>query len=273
MSEREHYMAGVPCWVDTQQRDPGAAIQFYGEVLGWDFAGPGQMPGEPAGQYFVARLRGRDVAGVGSMSTEGVGSPAWNTYVSVASADDATERARSAGARVLARPFDVLPAGRMAVLADPTGALFCLWEPRDRRGAQVVNEPSAWAMSVLHTSDPAAANAFYGDAFGWVGEPIEMGDAGTMLWRLPGYVGGEPQQPVPRDVVAVMLPIQADARQSQSYWSVDFWIDDADQAAAAAADLGGTVVLPAHDTPGFRRAVLADPEGAAFSVSKLTIGR
>jgi uncharacterized protein len=270
MSEREQYQQGVPCWVDSAQPDPQAAIGFYGDLLGWQFAGPGVMPGDPPGQYFVAQLRGRDVAGISSLPPqEPTQAPAWNTYVSVHSADDTAERARSAGGAVVVSPFDALPAGRMAVLRDPGGALFCAWEAKDRQGAQLVNEPSAWSMSLLSTRDPDAAKAFYGAVFGWESETL---GAEMTLWRLPGYVGGEPQQPVARDVVGVMTAVSDD--DVSPHWGVDFWIgENTDAVAAKAVRLGGAVIVPPHDAPGFRSAVLADPQGAAFSVSKLMLGR
>jgi predicted enzyme related to lactoylglutathione lyase len=124
-------------------------------------------------------------------------------------------------------------------------------------------------MSMLHTPDTEGAIGFYASMFGWTDEPLRMGDQTITLFRLPGYVGGEPGQPVPRDVVAVMVPI-ADVRQVP-HWSVDFWIDDADAAATKAGGLGGAVVVSPHDTPGFRNAALADPGGAVFSVSTLQI--
>jgi predicted enzyme related to lactoylglutathione lyase len=250
--------------VDTLQPDPEAAMAFYAGLMGWEFVGPAAIPGDPLGRYFVARLRGRDVAGVGSLPADGA--PSWNTYVSVANADEAARRATAAGGEVIAGPFDTPPAGRMAAIRDPAGAIVCVWEPREREGAQVVNTPSAWAMSALQTTDLDGARAFYGEVFGWKDEPFEFGGARGSLWRLPGYVGGTPSQPVPRDVVAVLLGVEGSA------WGVDFWIDDADAAAAKAAELGGSVVVPPHDRPGFRSAVLSDPRGAVFSVSKLVVG-
>ncbi len=160
----------------------------------------------------------------------------------------------------------------MAVLADPAGAEICAWEARAREGAQLVNEPRAWAMSSLHTTDPERSKAFYGAVFGWEPEPFGPAAAQMALWRLRGYVGGEPQQPVPRDVVGVMMRSGGDGSPGarRSHWSVDFWVDSADATAEQAVRLGGTVLVPPHDEPGFRSAVLADPQGAAFSVSKLT---
>jgi predicted enzyme related to lactoylglutathione lyase len=266
MSERDRYPAGVPCWVETLQPDVQAALDFYGPVFGWDFTGPGAIPGDPPGQYFVGRLRGRDVAGVGSLP-DGARHASWATYIRVDNVDDTIKKAQDAGGKVLVEPVDAPPAGRLAVLADPSGAAVCAWEAGTREGAQLVNEPSAWAMSTLHTPDTKEAEKFYGLVFGW--EPEQFGP--VTLWRLPGYVGGTSRQPVPRDVVGVMAPIAAGANgaAAQPRWSVDFWIDDADAAAARAAALGGSVIMAPHDTPGFRSSVIADPQGAVFSISQL----
>jgi predicted enzyme related to lactoylglutathione lyase len=262
MSKRDTYQPGVPCWIETLQPDPDAARRFYEGVFGWEFTGPGGMPGDPPARYFVARMSGRDVAGVGSQVAEAAPS-AWTTYVMTDDVAASCERAAAAGGAIVAGPIEAPPAGTLAVLSDPAGAVFGVWQPEVRHGAQVVNEPSAWAMSALHTPDPDGANRFYSELFGWEPETFSMGPAEITLWRLPGYVGGEPGQPVPRDVVAAMMP------GATAQWSVDFWIDDADAAAGRAPALGGRVVAPAEDRPGFRTAVLADPGGAVFSVSKL----
>jgi predicted enzyme related to lactoylglutathione lyase len=254
VSERDQYQPGVPCWVDVMTPDPAAAISFYGEALGWEFDGPGP------GDYYVARIRGRDVAGVG-LQPAGVPA-AWNTYVSVQSAEATVEAAVRAGGSVVAAPLDALPAGRVAVIADPSGATIGLWEPRDRHGAQLVNEASAWAMSVLHTGEPEASEAFYRAVFGWESE--SFGPGGMKLLRLPGYVGGEPQQPVPLDVVAVMSPA---ADETPSHWHVGLWVQDADAVADRAPGLSGRVLAPPADRGGMRQAVVADPAGATFGVT------
>ena len=268
MRERDAYPHGVPCWVETLQPEPETATRFYGELFGWEFTEPGTMPGDPPGKYFVARLRGSDVAGIASQPREyAPPTPAWITYVSVDSADEAAEKTRRAGGNVVVEPFDAPPAGRVAVLTDPAGALFCAWEPRTRQGAQRINEPGAWSMSMLATGDPEGAKAFYSAVFGWEAETFDMGTGQMTLWRVPGYVGGEPGQPVSREVVGAMAPL-GDGDVAP-HWGVDFWIDDADAAADTAARLGGSVVVPPHDVPGFRETTLADPQGAAFSLSQL----
>ena len=270
MSERDDYPPGVPCWVEALQPDPRAAVDFYGSLFGWEFDGPGPMDGGLPGEYFVAQLKGRDVAGIGSLPelrTPPTGS--WNTYVRVDSADEAAERATAAGGSLLAGPLDAPPAGRLAVLLDPTGAAFCVWEADARTGAQLINEPGTWAMSSLHTPDPERANEFYGALFGWRPEPFGPPDGAVTLWRLPGYVGGEPQQPVPRDVVAVMTPTGDEAPDVPPHWNVNFWVQDANAIVERAAGLGGRIIAPVFDTPGFRNAVVADPQWAVFSISQL----
>jgi hypothetical protein len=271
MSKRDTYPPGVPCFVDTLTHDVETAKRFYGAIFGWECVGPGPIPGDPPGEYFVARVRGHDVAGIGSLPAgPQAPPPAWNTQVSVTSADETAAKARAAGGTVLVEPFDAPPAGRLAVLADPAGAVLCAWEPGARQGAALVNEPSAWAMSMLSTDDPQAAEQFYGEVFGWQAERFDAGpDVDVWLWRLPGYVGGEPQQPVPRDVVATMIRVPANGDGPPPNWSVDFWIDDADAAAQTAPGLGGTVIAPPHEMAGFRRTILADPHGAVFSASQL----
>ncbi len=276
MSERDHYPPGVPCWVETLQTDPIAAMEFYGSLFGWEFEGPGDMPGgegegDASDGYNVARLRGRDVAGIGQVTRGTPRTPVWTTYVRVDSASDAAARAIEAGGNVLVEPLDAPPAGTLAILADPAGAPFGVWESQDREGAQVINEASAWSLSSLHSSDPDGAKAFYARMFGWQTEPFGDPAAGTDVFRLPGYVGGQPHQPVPRDTIGIVLPTLADGGE-RSRWDVDFWIDGVDAGAERATAGGGTVLVEPFDLGQFRMAVLADPAGATFSISQLMVG-
>jgi uncharacterized protein len=262
VSERDDYPPGVLCCVHTAQRDPEEALDFYRAVLGWDFIGSGSMPGDPPGRYYIARLRGKDVAGVSSpLPGEALPRPEWITYVAVKSADVASAHAREAGGVIVVEPFDISPSARVAVLRDPAGAAFGVWQAGLRKGAQLVNEPSAWSMSTLNTDDPEGATAFYRALFGWKPTPSEPGAA---LLRLPGYVGGEPEQPIPRDLVAVMR-----ASDRDPHWSVDILVADVDQAVATAVEHGGTVTVSPHELPRFRNAVIADPHGAPLSLSQL----
>jgi predicted enzyme related to lactoylglutathione lyase len=181
MSE-DRYIPGVPCWVDTAQPDPEAALAFYGGLFGWEFEDV-MPPGAPR-RYFMARLRGGDVAAVASPPPgDPGGAPAWNTYVWVDDADRASVAVRDAGGTVLAEPDDVGEWGRMAVFADPAGAAFRVWEARAHRGAAIVNEPGSVNFNDLHTRDVDGAKAFYGAVFGW----DLLGTGGFSMWALPGY--------------------------------------------------------------------------------------
>jgi uncharacterized protein len=272
MSERDGYESGVPCWVDTWQPDADAAVAFYTELFGWEVEDT--MPPDTPGKHFMCRLRGRDVAAIASRPERAPQSePAWGTYVWVGSVDDTAARTTDAGGTVVMEPFDALDGGRIAVVADPAGAVLGVWQPGAHKGAQLVNEPGAWSMSALNTRHPEAAKAFYGDVFGWTTESFGAGGDEIFMWRLPGFVGGEPQQPVPRDVVATMIPMGRDVPDdAPPFWSVDFWVGDVDGTVDRTRQLGGTVIAPPYGIPGaeLRQAVVADPQGAAFSVTEVT---
>src|SRR5947209_8514059 len=182
MPERDGYIPGVPCWIDTSQPDPEAAVAFYGGLFGWDFEDA--MAPESDGNYFIARIRGGDVAAVGSTPEGAPPTAMWQTYVWVESADATASRVRQAGGQVLMEPFDVMDAGRMAVFSDPEGAAFCVWQPNAHRGWQIVNEHGTVNFNNLNTRDREAAAAFYGAVFGW--ELLDLGGGGAM-WRMGAY--------------------------------------------------------------------------------------
>ena len=276
MLERDGYPEGVPCWVDTSQPDPQAATEFYGGLFGWEFEE--QMPSDMPGHYFMARLHGRDVAAIGSQPEGAPPATVWNTYVWVESADDATARAVEAGGSVLSEPFDVLEAGRMAVLADPAGAAFSVWQARDHTGAQLVNQAGSWNFSDLNTPDAERAQSFYGTLFGWEALGAQVGEESFMMWRRPGYGDHlEKRDPDLRrrqaadgapegfeDVVAWLV----ERTDVPPHWGISFAVSDADETADLAATLGGQVVVPPFDAGPTRMAVLTDPQGATFSVGR-----
>ena len=261
MSERDSYPAGVPCWVTNLQHDVPAARDFYGELFRWEMeTGPDDLA-----PYALGRLRGRDVAAIGTLPAADMAA-AWITEVRTDDLAATVGAVRGAGGEVLQEEVDFSPVGKLGVFVDPVGATFCAWEGGDREGAQLVNEPSAWSMSALQATDTGRAAQFYGEVFGW--ETEAFGPA--TMFRLPGYVGGEEHQPVPRDVVAVMVPAPDDG---PARWGVDFWIDDVTRAVDDVRRLGGSVLAGPFDAPpSFLQAVVADPGGAAFSLSELRLG-
>jgi predicted enzyme related to lactoylglutathione lyase len=282
MIERDGYPPGVPCWVDTGQPDPEAAVRFYSGLFGWEFVDR-TPPGSP-GRYFVAQLRGRAVAAVGSQSDQAPPTPVWKMYVSVDSAEDTSAKARDAGGTVLAEPFEAGDAGRMAVLADPEGAVFCVWEAKEHRGAQLVNEHATWNFNELNTRDPGRAQTFYRAVFGWEATTLVTGDGGFTMFRRPGYgdflaerdpgirerqaAGGAPEGF--EDAVAWLVPMTngGSPEDTPAHWSTTFAVDDADAIADRAEELGGTVLAPPFDAPWVRMTVIRDPQGAVFTASK-----
>jgi predicted enzyme related to lactoylglutathione lyase len=277
MPERNGYLPGVPCWVDTGQPDPAAAVDFYSGLFGWELEDV-MPPGSP-GPYYIARLRGGDVAAIASQSGDGSSAAVWNTYIWVFSADESAAKVRAAGGSIVTEPFDVPNAGRMAVFADPEGAEFRVWQARQHKGAQIVNEQGALNFNTLNTRDAERAKAFYGAVFGW--ETLQLGPGGAM-WTLPGY-GDHLEESDPQlrrrmaeveapegfeDVVAALNAIPADQGEAPARWDVTFGVEDADATAARAVELGGKLIAPPFDAPWVRMAIVADPQGATFTASQ-----
>jgi uncharacterized protein len=266
------YPEGVPCWVDTEQPDVDAATQFYGALFGWTFKDV--MPPGAGARYVIAQLDGQDVGAIGGPHD---GTALWNTYVAVDDADAAVRRLVSAGASVRSAPADAGEGGRGAVLVDPEGVEFRIWQARRRLGAQVVNHPGAWNFSDIHTANPPAAAAFYQEAFGW--EIDDLGFA-TMV-RRPGY-GDHLEATVDPEIRkrqsgALVPPGFADAiawvaatgPDEAPHWHVSFTVADRDQTAADAERLGARIVAR-QDTEWTRTALLRDPQGAEFTASQFT---
>jgi hypothetical protein len=167
----------------------------------------------------------------------------------------------------------------MAVCADPAGAVFCLWQAGEHRGAEVVNEAGSVNFNDLNTRDREGAEAFYGAVFGW--EVLPMGGDFAM-WTLPGYgdfleeinpgtLQGQADMGAPpgfANVVASLNPLPEDQPDTPPRWSLTFAVEDADATAAKAAELGGTVLVEPFDAPWVRMTVISDPQGATFTASK-----
>ncbi|HEV7805603.1 MAG TPA: VOC family protein [Solirubrobacteraceae bacterium] len=263
MSERTDYPIGAPCWVEALQPDPQAAAHFYGQLFGWRFDEPRSMPEGVDGQYLAARIGSRLVAGIGQ-APGAAPTALWITYVRVESGEAALSRVTDAGGAVIAGPLEAGPDGRLAIVTDPAGIAFGVWQPAERIGAELVNEPGTWAMSALHTPDVERAQSFYGAVFAWELQPVP--DAPFAFWRLPGHVGGDPAQPIPRDVIAVIAAIE-EPSEVPPHWAVNFRVGDVDATAELAVTLGGQLLLAPTDTPGFRNAVIVDPQQGVIAVS------
>jgi predicted enzyme related to lactoylglutathione lyase len=246
---------GAPCWVELSTTDVESATKFYGEVIGWtDF----EVAGEEMGFYTIPKVDGANVAGMATqqdIEKQIDVPPHWNTYISVTSADESASKAKELGATVVVEPFDVMDLGRMAVLIDPAGAAISLWEPKLSPGAGVMREVGAVAWNELDVQDAESAKTFYTSLFGWTvnehKEPVHYTE-----WLLDDQaVGG-------------MLTITPDMGEIPPNWQVFFEVPDTDAAVAKAKGAGGQVFVEPMDVPAGRFAVIADPQGAVFSVIK-----
>jgi predicted enzyme related to lactoylglutathione lyase len=239
------------------------------------------MPPNAPGQYYVARLHGREVAAISSIATGSRDSSraTWNTYVWVDNADETARRVEQANGRVLAAPFDVAGAGRMAECQDPSGAGFRIWQAREHRGAQLVNAPGSWNWSNVNTPDPEGTMRFYAAVFGWEYSKLDFGTGASWMVRMPGYAdflegvhpgvrerhaaSGAP--PGFTDAVGWVQPVPSGA---EARWSVTLSVDDADVVAARTTALGGKVASGPVDVPYSRVLEITDPQGAALTLSQ-----
>jgi predicted enzyme related to lactoylglutathione lyase len=245
MPRRTDYAPGTPCWVDVFVPDTDAAERFYGDVFGWT------TTSAAADGYATFQLDGATVAGLGRLSPEMAATgrpPSWSMYVRVDDVDASVARATELGATVATPAFDVEGAVRLAALQDPQGAVFLLFEPRGFTGAEVVNEPGAWAFDDLQTADPAAAAPFYEALLGWQITEIAGADGAYFSIAHEGRtIGG---------LMKVQRPI------AQPFWTVYIGTADVDATLERVAAAGGTVLMGATAVPAGRFAVVLDDQGA-----------
>jgi hypothetical protein len=257
MAEVTRHEPGQFCWPELAARDQPAAKAFYSSVFGWTAE---DRPAGPGGLYTMLRLRGLDVGAIYEQGKEEAARgvpPRWNVYVSVVSADEAAFRARQLGGTVLATPFDVMDAGRMAIVQDPSGAALCLWQGRRHPGARVVDEPGAMCWCELATADPEKAGRFLAELFGWRLKP--SGGGYTEFQRGERSIGG-------------MMAIEADWGNVPSHWLTYFAVGECDGTANKALKLGAQARVPPRDIPNVGRfAVLVDPQGAHFAIIRLDV--
>jgi uncharacterized protein len=248
MGERTSHPHGAFSWADLGTSDAEAAKTFYTGLFGWEME---DMPIPNGGVYSMARLHGKYAAAI--YAAEEDQPTAWTSYVTVDDVDATTNRAAELGAMTLVEPFDVLEAGRMAVLPEPTGAVFALWQPRDHIGASIVNGSGALSLNQLNTPDPERAQEFYAGLFGWRAEPAPGGD--RPYWGL--YLGER--------LNAGMMPLDP-GTGAPPHWLVYFGTDDIDAAAERIGGSGGTVMVPKMEVPGGHILVAQDPQGAVFAL-------
>lgn len=243
---------GTPIWVDLGIPDLDRALEFYGALFGWEF----DVGSEEVGRYTNCLRRGRPVAAIMPDPDPAATEFWWNVYFATADCAGTAAKARRAGGRLLSEPIDVFDQGRLAIVRDPTGAQFGLWQAGRHIGCQVVNEPNALLRNDLTTARPQVAGRFYRDVFDFTPEPgPELGDF-TFLRRPDGHeIGG----------------IAGDPAAARSRWGTLFQVSDVDETVARAVAAGGGAVEP-HDMIYGRLAEITDPFGTPFQVGSPRTG-
>lgn len=252
MAHVTSYAPGNFCWIELGTSDAASAKEFYTRLFDWT---TNDIPmGDDV--YTILMKNGESVAAV--YQTDKM-PPAWLTYMSVESADDAAKTAKDLGANVIGGPLDVADAGRMAFLSDPQGVQFAVWEAKKHIGARLNNEPNTLTWSELATTDEDAASAFYTSLFGW---KAKAGQGAEKMKYTEFYLGDR--------AIGGMYKLKPEMQGVPPHWMPYISVADCDATVAMAQQLGGSVMMPAMDIPGVGRfSVIRDPQGAAISVITL----
>jgi predicted enzyme related to lactoylglutathione lyase len=251
MGARTSHEPGTISWADLETTDQEGAKAFYGGLFGWEYE---DLPVGEHGTYSMAKLGRRSAAAMSAQRPEDAERgipPHWNVYVTVADVDATTAKVAAAGGQVFAEPFDVFDAGRMSVVADPSGAALCLWQAGTNIGAEVVNEPGALTWADTATPDAPAAQAFYSEVIGWRFEPMSQVPPYWVVFNGERPQGGMTVPPpgVPPN------------------WFPYFAVEDVEASMRVATDAGAQPFMGPIDIPnGGRFALIQDPHGAAFAI-------
>jgi predicted enzyme related to lactoylglutathione lyase len=258
MSVVEKHAPGSFCWVELGTTDAPAAKTFYNALFGWQSM---DAPTGPDQVYTMLNLGGKSVGALYNLDKNmlqlGI-RPHWMLYIAVSSADEASAKAKTLGATVMKEPFDVFDAGRMAVIRDPAGAMFCIWQANKNTGIQLEGEPNTLCWSELWTSDTAKAIEFYTKLFGWSTKTST--DAPTEYTELSNQ--GRPMGGV--------MQIMKEWGNVPPNWLPYFMVTNCDSSVAKITQLGGSIKMPPMDIPKVGRfAVVTDPQGAAFQIIQM----
>lgn len=249
--------SGEFCWINMLTPQPTEAREFFGKLLGWTYA-------EIPGMGHLIKVGGHDIGGLWDLegpNTPPGTQPLIGVMVKVDSADAISEKVTSLGGKAMT-PFDIMDNGRMAVCHDPNGANFDLWEPKQQPGTEVDgNEHGAPSWFETMTTDVDRATEFYSALFGWTPEQMPMPDFTYTSFKLG------------TEYVAGMMQIRPEMGNMQPLWSTYFTVNDPDDAAREAVELGASISVPLHDVPGVGRFCgITSPQGVTFYVIKYAVG-
>jgi len=242
-------------WVDVATTDTAAGLDFYHKLFGWTSQ---DIPTGPDSVYTMLSLDGKLAGALHKLDPErqkqGV-PPHWLLYVASDNCDATVSKIKANGGSVHAEPFDVMDAGRMAVVADPNGAIFAIWQAKAHSGAGIVNEVGSMSWHELMSTDTAKAVAFYTTVFGWTTQIKHMGGFDYTVFLIgEKNVGG-------------MMPMPAEMKGVPSNWTVYFTVADCDASVKKVTAIGGKIVAPAMAIPGLGKfAIVSDGQGAKFGI-------
>lgn len=243
--------AATPMWVDLGVEDPEAAQAFYADLFGWEFASGGQ----DAGEYLLAHLGGRAVAGLGPKQDPGMPT-VWTTFLASDDVNVTAKKITAAGGKVIAPPFDVMESGRMALAADSVGAVFGIWQAGTHIGAERVNEHGALCWNELHTREFAEARSFYAEVF----------DVGYQDVTEDGLVYSTIRRPLDgREVGGVQHDTDL-PHGTPNHWLTWFASDYVQGTADRAVQLGSTLLMPVTERRLGRTAIIQAPQGEVFGI-------
>jgi hypothetical protein len=256
MRHIDQHRPGAFCWIELSTTDQNAAKSFYSSLFGWTAK---DFPMGPNDFYTMFQLEGRETGAAYTMrpkeQLQGV-PPHWMIYISVDSAAAAAARTAQLGGKVLAPPCDVYDVGRMAVVQDPTGTVFALWQPKTHIGTGIAGAHGSLCWADLITPDPARAKEFYSGLFGWKVYPFKNDDP----FGYQHIANGETP-------IGGMPPAEHLDPNVRPHWMAYFYVSSCDETAAKTKELGGkTLLAPVAIEKVGRMATLADPQGAVFAV-------
>jgi len=255
MTHIDKHPAGSFCWIELATTDQKAAKDFYSSLLGWT---PQDSPIGPSEFYTIFKLDGRDAAAGYTLRADqraqGV-PPNWIIYIAVDSADQSAAKAKQLGGTVVMPAFDVMDLGRMAVIQDPAGAHFCVWQAAKNTGIGIAHVAGTLCWADLSTPDTKRASEFYSGLFGWQIMADEKDKSGYLhIKNGDHFIGGVP-------------PAAHRQPGVPPHWLAYFWVDDVDASASKAKQLGANLYVDPMTIENVgRMAVIADPQGAVFAI-------
>jgi|SRR5215469_5963590 len=256
MPQIDEFRIGTFCWVELGTSDQQGAKEFYGKLFGWAAV---DMPIGPDQFFTTFQIDQREVAAAYTLRPDEVEHgvpPHWMLFVAVQNADATVAKAESLGATILAAPFDVFDLLRMAVIQDPTGAVFSVWQANKSIGIRLAGVPGSLCWADLMTPDRKAAETFYGSLFGWELEPGEVHTEYLHIKNKGEFIGGIP----PANVSEGVPP----------HWLPYFLTEKVDSSVAQLKQAEGDVVVPPTGIEKTGRfAVVKDPQGAFFALFEL----